>query len=47
MSNVHILHLHNLATQKIFRDEDCLRKILAHQSLHVRLAVSVARAGEE
>jgi hypothetical protein len=47
MSNTHIVYLHSFITQKMSRDENCLRKFIAHQSLHVQLPLFVARAGEE
>lgn len=33
MSNRQIIYLHNLINKKIIRDEECLRKLVAHQNL--------------
>jgi hypothetical protein len=47
MSNVHMFYLHNFITQRMSRDEDCLRKFVAHQSLRLRLPVFVAYASKQ
>jgi hypothetical protein len=47
MSNEQLRYLQYLNTQKLCQDENCLRKLVAHQNLHSRLEPLARDADQE